>query len=208
MNFAAVWKGAGGVPVPEQRLRHLLPAEEQTASESYAIKAKAYGMPGTIVDGNDLLAVRKATVRGGRAPARKGGGPTLIRRRRPSHGRALDLRRSVALRAQGAVRRVGQEGTRSRASRSTWRRRSCGSPRTPSAIFNECMEEVGAAAREAEAVPRPALETIFTDVYASMPAHLRRQGQAAFDLAGAQGRRRCRRRQVPAVSALRPARQP
>jgi len=36
-------------------------------------------------------------------------------------------------------------------------------------------------------VPRPALETIFTDVYASMPAHLRRQGQAAFDLAARKG---------------------
>jgi TPP-dependent pyruvate/acetoin dehydrogenase alpha subunit len=49
------------------------------------------------------------------------------------------------------------------------------------------MEEIGAAAREAEAMPPPALETIFSDVYADVPAHLRMQGQAAFDLATRKG---------------------
>ena len=49
------------------------------------------------------------------------------------------------------------------------------------------VEEVGAAVREAEATPAPALESIFSDVYADLPAHLRRQGQAAFDLARRKG---------------------
>jgi len=47
--------------------------------------------------------------------------------------------------------------------------------------------EVNAAAREAESVPPPKLESIFSDVYAELPAHLRRQGQAAFDLASRKG---------------------
>jgi TPP-dependent pyruvate/acetoin dehydrogenase alpha subunit len=53
------------------------PSSKQTASESYAIKAKAYGMPGVLVDGNDLLAVRKAVLEA-LERARKGLGPTLI----------------------------------------------------------------------------------------------------------------------------------
>jgi TPP-dependent pyruvate/acetoin dehydrogenase alpha subunit len=51
----------------------------------------------------------------------------------------------------------------------------------------ECREEAMAAGREAEAVERPALETIFTDVYAELPNHLREQGQAAFELARRKG---------------------
>jgi hypothetical protein len=36
-------------------------------------------------------------------------------------------------------------------------------------------------------VPRPGLETIFSDVYASLPGHLRAQGEAAFELAKRRG---------------------
>ena len=54
-------------------------------------------------------------------------------------------------------------------------------------IYDEAMEEVNAAAKIAEATPRPGLETIFSDVYAELPAHLRKQGQAAFDLAARKG---------------------
>ena len=54
-------------------------------------------------------------------------------------------------------------------------------------LMKEAEEECSAAAREAEAVPRPGLETIFSDVYADVPAHLRRQGEAAFDLARRKG---------------------
>jgi pyruvate dehydrogenase E1 component alpha subunit len=51
--------------------------DRQTASESIAAKAEGYGMPGILVDGNDLLAVYAATADAvGRA--RSGGGPTLI----------------------------------------------------------------------------------------------------------------------------------
>ena len=51
----------------------------------------------------------------------------------------------------------------------------------------EAQDQVNAAAREAESTPPPVLESIFTDVYADIPDHLRRQGQAAFDLARRKG---------------------
>jgi 2-oxoisovalerate dehydrogenase E1 component alpha subunit len=77
MNFAAVWKSPVIFLCQNNGYAISCPSEEQTASESYAIKAVAYGMPGVIVDGNDLLAVRKA-VKEAAARARSGGGPTLI----------------------------------------------------------------------------------------------------------------------------------
>ena len=51
--------------------------EQQTASETIAQKAIAYGMRGERVDGNDLFAVHDATRRA-RARAAAGEGPTLI----------------------------------------------------------------------------------------------------------------------------------
>src|SRR5437773_3562811 len=54
-----------------------VPLEQQTASESIAVKAVAYGFPGVRVDGNDILAVISAT-REAVERARSGGGPTLV----------------------------------------------------------------------------------------------------------------------------------
>ncbi|MFW6304435.1 MAG: thiamine pyrophosphate-dependent enzyme, partial [Candidatus Saliniplasma sp.] len=54
-----------------------VPLEKQTASETIAQKAHAYGFPGIYVDGNDVLAVYQAT-KTALDRARKGEGPTLI----------------------------------------------------------------------------------------------------------------------------------
>src|SRR5208283_2131931 len=53
------------------------PTRRQTASESIAIKAEAYGFEGVQIDGNDILAVYKAT-KSAVDKARSGGGPSLI----------------------------------------------------------------------------------------------------------------------------------
>jgi pyruvate dehydrogenase E1 component alpha subunit len=54
-----------------------VPREHQTASKTIAQKAIAYGFEGIQVDGNDILAVFKAT-KDALEKAKKGGGPTLI----------------------------------------------------------------------------------------------------------------------------------
>jgi len=54
-----------------------VPREKQTAAETLAQKAVAYGLQGERVDGNDLFAVRNATRRA-RERAAQGKGPTLI----------------------------------------------------------------------------------------------------------------------------------
>ncbi len=54
-----------------------VPRERQTASKTLAQKAIAYGFEGLQVDGNDILAVYKAT-RDALQKAKEGGGPTLV----------------------------------------------------------------------------------------------------------------------------------
>jgi 2-oxoisovalerate dehydrogenase E1 component len=76
-NLAAVWK----LPVLfviENNLYGLsTPVSEQYACKNLADRGVGYGMPGVIVDGNDLLAVIRA-VRKAVARARRGEGPTLL----------------------------------------------------------------------------------------------------------------------------------
>jgi TPP-dependent pyruvate/acetoin dehydrogenase alpha subunit len=77
MNIAAVWR----LPVLFVCENNLYGAsthvKEVIAVENVADRAAAYGMPGVIVDGNDVLAVRDAT-RQAVERARGGAGPTLI----------------------------------------------------------------------------------------------------------------------------------
>ena len=54
-------------------------------------------------------------------------------------------------------------------------------------LYAEAMEEIGAAAKEAESTAPPPLETIFSDVYATVPQHIRKQGEASFELARRKG---------------------
>lgn len=72
-----------------------VPRDVQTASETIAQKAIAYGMPTIQVDGNDLFAVYKAT-KDAAARARGGGGPSFIEAvtyRLADHTTADDARR-------------------------------------------------------------------------------------------------------------------
>jgi pyruvate dehydrogenase E1 component alpha subunit len=77
MNFAGVFRVGCVFFCQNNGWAISLPREEQTASETIAAKATAYGMPGRLIDGNDVFAVYQATheaVQRGRA----GKGPTLI----------------------------------------------------------------------------------------------------------------------------------
>ena len=77
VNMASVFK----VPVVficnNNQYAYSTPLERQMAVENVADRAEAYGMPGEIVDGNDILAVWDAATRAIQH-ARNGGGPTLI----------------------------------------------------------------------------------------------------------------------------------
>jgi pyruvate dehydrogenase E1 component alpha subunit len=77
MNFASVYNVPLIMVVQNNHWAISLPRHRQTASQTIAQKAIAYGLDGIQVDGNDILAVI-AAAREAIEKARTGGGPTLI----------------------------------------------------------------------------------------------------------------------------------
>jgi 2-oxoisovalerate dehydrogenase E1 component alpha subunit len=185
MNFAGVWKAPVVFLCQNNGWAISCPSHEQTASDGFAIKGVAYGVPGVVVDGNDLLAVRKAVVEAVDR-ARAGGGPTLVEAktfRMGGHSTSDDPTRYVAPEAftEWARKDPIQRFEKYLEASGLW------SPDRGEAMRAAAAAKVGEAMRAAEGVPKPGLETIFSDVYAAIPPHLRRQGEAAFDLARRKG---------------------
>ncbi|MDP7398796.1 MAG: thiamine pyrophosphate-dependent dehydrogenase E1 component subunit alpha [Lentisphaeria bacterium] len=77
MNMASVLKSPVVYVCNNNQYAYSTPLERQMAVENVADRAEAYGMPGEIVDGNDVTAVWEAATRAIEF-ARNGGGPTLI----------------------------------------------------------------------------------------------------------------------------------
>lgn len=77
MNFAGVYRTPTVFVCQNNGWAISMPSDRQTASDTIAQKADAYGMPGFQVDGNDVVAV---TIAAGEAVARARGGegPTLL----------------------------------------------------------------------------------------------------------------------------------
>jgi len=185
LNFAGVWKSPVVFLCQNNGWAISCPSDEQTASDGYAIKAQAYGMPGVTVDGNDLLAVRQA-VSDAVARARRGDGPTLIESktyRMGGHSTSDDPTKYVPKEEldHWAEKDPLLLFQRYLTKQGIW------TEELEASLTSEVDEEVKLAAAEAEATPAPGLETIFSDVYADLPTHLRRQGEAAFDLAKRKG---------------------
>jgi TPP-dependent pyruvate/acetoin dehydrogenase alpha subunit len=77
INMASVFKAPVIFICNNNQYAYSTPLERQMAVENVADRAAAYGMPGEIVDGNDILAVWGAATRAIQH-ARAGNGPTLI----------------------------------------------------------------------------------------------------------------------------------
>ena len=150
-----------------------VPLARQTASESIAIKAQAYGFPGVRVDGNDILAVIEATKEAVER-ARRGEGPTLVEAvtfRMAGHSSSDDPTRyrDADLVAEWERR---DPLARFRA----WLRSASLLAEGDEERWKEALNaEIGTAIQEAETLPPPPIETLFTDVYLEMPPHLAEQ---------------------------------
>jgi 2-oxoisovalerate dehydrogenase E1 component alpha subunit len=185
MNFAGVWKAPVVFLCQNNGWAISCSAERQTASETYAIKAKAYGMPGVRVDGNDLLAVRQAVLEAADR-ARSGKGPSLIEAvtyRMGGHSTSDDPTKYVP---KETLAEWEQRDPIHRFERFLGRKKIWDESLREK-LLAEATEEVGEAARVAQSTPRPGLETIFSDVYAQVPPHLRKQGEHLFDLSQRRG---------------------
>jgi TPP-dependent pyruvate/acetoin dehydrogenase alpha subunit len=76
-NFAAVQNLPLVIVAEHNGFAYSTPTAKQMRIQNLADRAKAYGMPGEIVDGNDVEAVYEVA-KGAVDKAREGGGPTLI----------------------------------------------------------------------------------------------------------------------------------
>jgi 2-oxoisovalerate dehydrogenase E1 component len=77
LNLAAVWRLPVVFVIENNQWGLSTPAHEQYACRNLADRGIGYGMPGLVVDGNDLVAVHRA-VRRAAERARRGEGPTLL----------------------------------------------------------------------------------------------------------------------------------
>lgn len=164
-NFAGVHKVPVIMACRNNGWAISVPRELQTASETIAQKAVAYGIHGERVDGNDLLAVHAATRRA-RLRAAAGEGPTLLEcvtYRVEGHSTSDDPRayrgaeEVEAWRARDPILRLGRY--------LSWKKLV--EPGQAEALRAEARERVRRAVEEAEAfAPKPALETLFEGVYA------------------------------------------
>lgn len=185
MNFAAVWKAPVVFLCQNNGYAISCPSEEQTASDGYAIKAVAYGMPHTTVDGNDLFAVRQAVLEASER-ARKGEGPTLIEAvtfRMGGHSTSDDPTKYVPdeLVEEWEKKDPVERFRRFLDKKGLWNQQ------LEDDMRKETLAEIDAAAKTAERTPKPGLETIFSDVYAEVPGHIRQQGEFLFDLSKRRG---------------------
>ncbi len=77
LNMASVWRAPIVFVIENNLYGEYSPLADTTAVEDLAERAKAHGMPGVIVDGQDVYAVREAAT-AAIERARSGAGPTLI----------------------------------------------------------------------------------------------------------------------------------
>ncbi len=139
------------------------PVDSWTNSEKMARMAENYGMPGTSVDGNDLLAVYEA-VGAAVERARSGGGPSLVVNntyRYRGHSKS-DRNR---YRSQEEIREWQENDPIQRFRRYALQEEMF-SEGEMDAIEEEAYEAIEAARIFAEESPEPSIETIEEGVYA------------------------------------------
>jgi len=162
MNLAGIWRLPVIFVCENNLYGEYSPVRSTTPVARLCDRAASYGMPGTQVDGNDVLAVREATAQAVQR-ARSGAGPTMLE--------ALTYRFVGHSRSDPAAYRPPGELERWMArdpiTFSTERLRLTGiADSTLKAIRDEATRRVSAASQEARKWAPPAPEALHTQVYA------------------------------------------
>jgi 2-oxoisovalerate dehydrogenase E1 component alpha subunit len=156
LNFAGVTRAPVIAVCRNNGFALSTPADAQTASTGFAVKAVAYGLHGVRVDGTDVLAVR-SVVAEARARALAGGGGTLVE--------ALLASAAPDGAATDPLPRM----------RRYLEARGLGGPVREERLAAEIAADVERALADAARAAKPARETMFDDVYAVVPWHLAEQ---------------------------------
>lgn len=173
LTFAARLRTPSVIVVQNNHWSISVPTEKQTASKTIAVKARAYGIPGVRVDGNDLLAVYAALTEATER-ARNGGGPTLIEAltyRIGAHSTSDDPTR---YRTDAEVESWKKKDPVDRLAKHL---RALGAidDASEKALDEGLTAEIAACITAVEDLPPPARGSLFDDVYAERPWNLREQ---------------------------------
>jgi len=173
MNLAGVFKTPSIFFCQNNQFAISVPRKIQTASETIAQKAIAYGVDGIQVDGNDLFAVSTVT-KEAVAKARSGGGSTLIEAVTYRFGPHTTADDPTKYRREDEIEPWKQLDPLVRL-RLYLKGRGLWSDEVEKRMTEEAQKEIDQAVKEAETVPVPELEEIFKYVYAEMTPQLKEQ---------------------------------
>jgi len=173
MNFAAVFRVPCVLICQNNHWSISVPVSRQTRSATLAVKARAYGLPGVRVDGNDVLAVYRA-VSDAVYRARQGEGPTFIEcltYRLGGHSTSDDPSR------YRSEQEVSEWAERDPILRFRRHLQYLGlmDDKLDGELEAEIERDITRAIEPVEGSARPAAESLFEDVYATPPWHLREQ---------------------------------
>lgn len=172
MNFAGVFKAPTVFVCQNNQWAITVSRKQQTASETIAQKALAYGFQGVQADGNDVLAAYKVSNEA-LEKARNGGGPTLIEfltYRMGPHSTADDptkYRKSEepeAWKARDPIARLQKY----------LQKKGIWSPAFEEKVQKDAVEKIEAAVKKAEEWKADP-ESVLKFVYKEMPASLKEQ---------------------------------
>jgi pyruvate dehydrogenase E1 component alpha subunit len=179
LNFAGVFSLPVVFLCQNNQWAISVPLSRQTASETLAQKAIAYGLPGIQVDGNDVFAVYKATDDALKR-ARAGAGATFIEAltyRIGDHTTADDASRYrsaeqvVEWKAKEPVERLRRYMERS----GLWNQAY------EDQVLTQAREQVEEAVRELENTPPPDPRDMFRYTFQEMPVELEQQMAALLN---------------------------
>ncbi|MFH1750678.1 MAG: pyruvate dehydrogenase (acetyl-transferring) E1 component subunit alpha [Candidatus Micrarchaeota archaeon] len=173
INFAGVFKTNTIFLCQNNGWAISVPRSKQTAAETLAQKGIAAGIRSIQVDGNDILAVYKATKEAADR-ARKGEGPTLIEcitYRIGPHSTSDDPSKyRNALEAQDWLKKDPMERFRN-----YLQKKGIWNEGWESKLQGDAQSQIDAAIKEAEAENSIPLEEMFKHVYSEIPPSLREQ---------------------------------
>jgi TPP-dependent pyruvate/acetoin dehydrogenase alpha subunit len=180
LNFAAVWKVPCYFVCIDNGWAISVCSKDQTAAESYADKAEAYGMPGKDVDGNDALACH-AAAKEAHELARQGQPSLIVLKTYRMLGHSSsddpskyrDEREVAAWAAKDPIERFEKLLVA----------RKVLAPGERAQLEEGLRTEIDAEIHRQEAAPKMALKTLVEDVYEGVPLHLRKQYNAFIAVA-------------------------